>query len=83
VSASEKSTPDLLEALAAADAFDTFCRLPTADQENFSHWIERARDDESRSRRISALVLAVRIAPLQAAESSVARPDAEVARHRA
>jgi uncharacterized protein YdeI (YjbR/CyaY-like superfamily) len=55
---------DLLEALGEADALDTFTRLPQADQDSFSRWVAKARDNESHWRRIEALVLAMRIGPL-------------------
>lgn len=57
---------DLLDTLAAADALEAFLRLPMADQENFSRWIGKARDDESHWRRINALALAIRLGPLGA-----------------
>lgn len=56
---------DLLNALAEADALQTFLRLPREDQQIFSHWIGKSRDDESHWRRINALVLAMKIAPLR------------------
>lgn len=57
---------DLLDTLAAADALETFLHLPREDQDNFAHWIGKARDEESHWRRINALVLAMKIAPLGA-----------------
>lgn len=56
---------DLLNALAEADALETFLRLPPEDQDCFSAWIGKSRNDESHWRRISALVLAMKIAPLR------------------
>ena len=56
---------DLLETLAAADALQTFLRLPPEDRENFIRWIGKSRDDESHWRRINALVLAIRMGPFQ------------------
>lgn len=64
---------DLLDTLAAADALEAFLRLPVADQESFSRWIGKARDDESHWRRINALALAIRLGPL---EAGGARPTA-------
>lgn len=61
---------DLLDKLAAADALETFLRLPPDDQENFARWIGKSRDDESHWRRINALVLALRIGPLQRARDA-------------
>ena len=57
---------DLLSVLAEADVLTTFRRLPHLNQENFSRWIEKASDSESHWRRIEALVLALRMGPLQA-----------------
>ena len=65
---------DLLDTLAAADALNTFLRLPPADQDNFSRWIGKARNDESHWRRINALVLAMRIGPL---EGEASHPTAQ------
>ena len=56
---------DLLDTLAAADALETFLRLPMEDQDNFARWIGKSRDDESHWRRINALVLAMRMGPLR------------------
>lgn len=64
---------DLLDTLAAADALDTFLRLPPEDQERFSAWIGKSRDDESHWRRINALTLALKMGPL------VGEPDHPVA----
>ena len=59
-------TPDdLLDAMARADVLEIFVRLPEADQKKFSSWIGKARDVESHWRRINALVLALRLGPLQ------------------
>lgn len=55
---------DLIEALEAADALETFCRLPDEDQEKFIRWIGMARDNDAHWRRVEALVLALRIGPL-------------------
>lgn len=56
---------DLLVVLAEADVLETFQRLPAAARDNFTRWIDKARDDESHWQRIEALVLALRIGPLQ------------------
>jgi hypothetical protein len=79
MSASEEITPDdLLNAMVGADVLETFCQLPRADQEKFSYWIGKARDDESHWRRIHALVLALRSGPIhsRAPEESVYEPRA-------
>ena len=55
---------DLLDTLAAADALETFLRLPQEEQDRFAAWIGRSRDDESAWRRINALTLAIRMGPL-------------------
>ena len=66
MSSAERITADeLLEILATFDALETFCRLPQADQDNFSRWVGQARDNESHWRRIQALVLAMRVGPMQ------------------
>ena len=62
----EITADDLLDTLAAADALETFLRLPRADQDKFARWIGKSRDDESHWRRINALALAIRMGPLQA-----------------
>jgi ferric-dicitrate binding protein FerR (iron transport regulator) len=54
----------LLESLAAGDVLDKFDLLPEADRAKFLRWVERSTDDESRWRRINALVLAMRLSPL-------------------
>jgi hypothetical protein len=59
---------DLLDTLAAADVLETFLRLPQEEQDNFARWIGKSRDDESHWRRINALVLALRLGPLHAAQ---------------
>lgn len=56
---------DLLDTLAAADALQTFLRLPPEDQENFARWIGKSRDDESHWRRINALALAIKMGPFR------------------
>lgn len=56
---------ELRDALQSADTLETFRALPSPAQENLSRWVDKARDDESRWRRIEALVLAMRISPLQ------------------
>lgn len=56
---------ELLAAFAATDSLPAFRQLPLADQENFFRWIEKATDEESRWRRIDALVLAMRISCLR------------------
>ena len=52
---------ELIDVLSSSDALETFNRLPVADQVNFSRWVGLARDDESKWRRIEALVLAMRM----------------------
>lgn len=54
---------DLFTALAEADVLETFRQLPQVDQDRFLGWIEKARGDESRWRRIHALVVAMRTGP--------------------
>ena len=61
----EITADDLLDALAAADALETFLRLPPEAQEHFTLWIGKSRDDESHWRRINALALALRMGPLR------------------
>lgn len=61
----ELSSHDLLDVLADADVLKTFNRLPVKDQENFARWIGIARDDVAYWRRIDALVLSLRLGPLQ------------------
>ena len=63
--ASETPGSELRAALREADSLETFQSLPRPAQDNLSRWIDKARDDESRWRRIEALVLAMRISPLQ------------------
>lgn len=58
-----KQTDDLLRALRAADALDNFQALPLEEQERFSNWIARSRDDEGYWRRIDILVMGMRMAP--------------------
>jgi len=66
MSTPEKITAmDLLDVLDAADALETFNRLPKADQENFKRWIGQARNNISHWRRIDALVSAMITGPLQ------------------
>jgi Bacteriocin-protection, YdeI or OmpD-Associated len=48
----------------ASGALDSFRRLPAPEQARFARWIEMAHDEESRLRRIEALVLALRLGPL-------------------
>ncbi|HYO61104.1 MAG TPA: YdeI/OmpD-associated family protein [Actinomycetota bacterium] len=72
---SEITADDLLDALAAADALETFLRLPPEAQEHFALWIGKSRDDESHWRRINALALALRMGPLRPAQDlPVAEP---------
>ena len=61
----DHAAADLLEALATYDALDTFNLLPQTDQHRFVDWVGKARDEGSYRRRISALVLAMRVGPLQ------------------
>ena len=56
---------EFLTAFAATDSLDAFRQLPLVDQESFFRWIEKAPDEESRWRRIDALVLAMRISCLR------------------
>ena len=65
-SGNEITADDLLDTLAAADALETFLRLPKEAQDDFARWIGKSRDDESHWRRINALALAMRIGPLGA-----------------
>lgn len=65
---------DLLDTLAAADALETFLRLPREDQDKFARWIGKSKDDASHWRRINALALAIRLGPLQPAQE---RPTAQ------
>ena len=60
---------ELIDVLEAADVLETFCLLPQSDREKFSNWIHKARDNESQWRRVDALVLALKIGPLQPAAS--------------
>jgi hypothetical protein len=55
------------EVLATYDVLETFDLLPSAEQEKFSTWIERANDDDAHWRRVEAFVLALRVGPLQPA----------------
>ena len=64
-----RSRDDLVEALAFADVLGTFRALPEASRRDFEAWVEKARDEPSRWRRIEALAMAMRAAPrLQRAE---------------
>ena len=56
---------DLLDAMVRSDVLEIFVLLPEIDQQRFSNWIGKARDNESHWRRINALVLALRLGPLQ------------------
>lgn len=64
MSAQRRSADDFLAALAEADVEEIFRQLPIADQQKFTHWVTQTQDDESRWRRINALVLALRSGPL-------------------
>ena len=55
---------DLLDVMAEAGVLEIFCRLPKADQEEFSRWIGKSRSDSSHWRRIDALVLALGSGPM-------------------
>ena len=55
---------DLLDAMAEAEVLEIFCQLPQADQDEFSRWIGKSRDDDSHWQRITALVLALRTGPI-------------------
>ena len=59
----QKRTNDLLQALVAGHALETFQGLPLEEQEKFRAWIARALDDESYWRRIDILVLGMQQAP--------------------
>lgn len=65
---------DLLNAMAAADALDTFCHLPEASRLEFEEWIGKARDNEAHWRRIDALVMAMRSAPRLDAQTTEGLP---------
>ena len=67
-SAETITADDLLDALARHDVLETFCQLPTIDQEKFSRLIGKARSNDSHWRRIEALVLALKAGPLQPGE---------------
>ena len=60
----EITADDLLNAMAAADVLDGFCRLPEESRREFEEWIGKARDNAAHWRRIDALVMAMRNAPL-------------------
>ena len=60
---------DLLKAMEEGDVLEVFSLLPLSDQENFARWIDKAHDDDSRWRRLEALVLAMRMSPLQPRQS--------------
>jgi hypothetical protein len=60
---------DLQDTMAEAGVLERFHQLPEGDQDMFSRWIDKARDDESHWRRINALVLALRIGPFEASMS--------------
>ena len=64
-SAEKLSVEDLLDALARADVLETFSRLRPEDQQKFSRWVGKARNTASHWQRINALVLAMRIGPLE------------------
>lgn len=64
MTAAKITAHDLLDTLASADALETFLHLPREDQESFARWIGKARDVESHWRRINALVMAMKIGPL-------------------
>ena len=64
----EITADDLLDTLAAADALETFLRLPREEQDNFARWIGKSKDDESHWRRINALAMAIRLGPFQPAQ---------------
>ena len=75
ISAERITADELLEILATSDALETFCLLPQADQDNFSRWVGQARDNKSHWRRIQALVLAMRVGPMQ---SNIRREPARI-----
>ena len=60
----ETPTDDLLEAMTEADCLEVYLRLPETDRVKFSQWVEHAPDDGSHWRRIEALVVAMKISPL-------------------
>ena len=76
----EDAGSDLIAALKQYDVFEGFSRLSFKDQENFSRWVAMANDDDSRWRRIDALVLALRGGFLQSKEacSGAATDDADL-----
>ena len=59
------TTKDLHDVLVTYDVLETFNRLPREDQDRFFRWIGAARDDDSYWMRVEALVLALRVGPLQ------------------
>ncbi len=64
MSSKETRVPDdLVEALALADVLGQFRALPEAARRDFEAWIDKARDEASRWRRIETLALAMRAAP--------------------
>lgn len=64
MSSEDKITQDdLLNAMAAADVRDIFCRLPEASRIEFEQWVGKAHDDAGHWRRIQILVVAMKIAP--------------------
>lgn len=74
-SAEKLSVEELLDALARADVLETFARLRPEDQQKFSRWVGKARNSASHWQRINALVLAMRIGPLQPVKPRVAGYD--------
>ena len=58
------SGDELLDFFAAFDVLESFRKLPDEHQERFLRWIDKAPNDDSRGRRIEALVLAMRLEPL-------------------
>ena len=59
----QKRTNDLLQALVAGHALDTFRALPLEKQQDFCAWIARASDDRAYWRRIDILVMGMQQAP--------------------
>ena len=78
MSPEDKITPDdLLNAMAAADVLDVFCRLPEESRKEFEEWIGKARDNQAHWRRIDTLVMAMRNGPLLEAATTEPAPAAE------
>ena len=53
--------PDVIQALADAELLDTFRALPPSHQEEYLRWIEEAKREDTRRRRIEGTL--ARLAP--------------------